>query len=45
VTAFVGPSGTYAIQIIVLAPRYAKPVAAAAALLLIRSLRFPAVRR
>jgi hypothetical protein len=45
VTAFVGPSGTYAIQIIVLAPRYAKPVVAAAALLLIRSLRFPAVPR
>ena len=45
VTAFVGPSGTYAIQIIVLAPRNAKPVAAAAALLLTRSLRFPAVLR
>jgi hypothetical protein len=42
VTAFVGPSGTYAIQIVVLAPRYAQPVAAAASLLLIRSLRFPA---
>jgi len=45
VTAFVGPSGTYAIQIVVLAPRYAKPVVAAAALLLIRSLRFPAAPR
>jgi hypothetical protein len=42
VTAFVGPSGSYAIEIIVLAPRYAKWVAAAASLLLIRSLRFPA---
>jgi hypothetical protein len=44
-TAFVGPSGTYAIQIVVLAPRYARGVAVAAALLLIRSLRFPAAPR
>jgi len=44
-TAFVGPSGTYAIQIVVLAPRYAKQAAVAAALLLIRSLRFPAAAR
>lgn len=41
VTAFVGPSGTYAIDIVVLAPRYAKPAASTASLLLIRSLRFP----
>jgi hypothetical protein len=45
VTNFVGPSGTYAIQIIALAPRYAKPVAAALSLLLIRSLRFAAAAR
>jgi len=45
VTAFVGPSGTYAIQIVVLAPRYARHVAVAASLLLIRSLRFPAAPR
>jgi len=43
--AFVGPPGTYAIQIVVLAPRYARQVAAAATLLLIRSLRFPAAAR
>ena len=45
IIAFVGPSGTYAIQIVVLAPRDAKPDAAAASLLLISSLRFPAAPR
>lgn len=45
VTDFVGPSGTYAIRIVVLAPRYAKPLMAATSLLLIRSLRFPAASR
>jgi hypothetical protein len=45
VTGFVGPSGTYAIEIVVLAPRYARPVAAAASLLLIRWLRFPVAPR
>ena len=45
VTDFVGPSGTYAVEIVVLAPRYAKPLAAAALLLLIHSLRFPAAAR
>jgi len=42
VTDFLGPSGTYAIEIVVLGPSGAKPVAAAVSLLLIRSLRFPA---
>ena len=43
-TVFVGPSGTYAIEMVVLAPVSWRPVAAAASLLLIRSLRFPVVR-
>lgn len=45
VTDFAGPSGTYAIQIVVLAPRDAKPLPAATSQLLIRSLRFPAASR
>jgi len=45
VTFLVGPSGTYAIELVVLAPRYARSAATAASLLLIRSLRFPAVGR
>lgn len=45
VTDFAGPSGTYAIRIVVLAPRYAKQLTAATSLLLIRSLRFPAASR
>jgi hypothetical protein len=45
VTGFVGPSGTYAVEIVVLAPGHANPLAAAASLLLIHSLRFPATPR
>ena len=45
VTDFVGPSGTYAIRIVVLAPRHAKSLTAATSLLLVRSLRFPAASR
>jgi hypothetical protein len=44
VSVFVGPSGTYAIQIVVLAPRSARLAAGGDSSLLIRSLRFPAVR-
>jgi hypothetical protein len=44
VSAFVGPSGMYAIQIVVLASRSARPVAEADSSELIRSLRFPTVR-
>jgi hypothetical protein len=43
-TVFVGPSGAYAIQMVVLAPLNWKPVATAISLLLIGSLRFPVVR-
>ncbi|HUB37341.1 MAG TPA: hypothetical protein VMA72_00655 [Streptosporangiaceae bacterium] len=45
VTDFVGPSGAYAIRIVVLAPRDAKLLTAATSLLLIRALRFPAASR
>ena len=41
-TVFVGPSGTYAIRIMVLAPPSARPVAEATWLLITRALRFPA---
>jgi len=44
VSVFVGPSGTYAIQIVALAPRSARLAAVADSSQLIRSLRFPAVR-
>jgi hypothetical protein len=44
VTVFVGPSGTYAIQIVALAPRSARLAADADSSQLIRSLRFPAAR-
>ena len=44
VSVFVGPSGTYAIQIVVLAPRDAWLAAGADSSQLIRSLRFPTVR-
>jgi hypothetical protein len=44
VSVFVGPSGTYAIQIVVLAPRSARLAAGADSSQLIRSLRFPTVR-
>ena len=45
VTDIAGPSGTYAIRIVVLAPRHARPLTAATSLQLIRSLRFPAASR
>jgi hypothetical protein len=45
VSVFVGPSGTYAIQIVVLAPRSARLAAGADSSQLIRSLRFPAQPR
>jgi hypothetical protein len=44
VSIFVGPSGTYAIQIVVLAPGGARLAAGADSSQLIRSLRFPIVR-
>jgi hypothetical protein len=44
VSVFVGPSGRYAIQIIVLAPRSARLAAGDDSSQLIRSLRFPAAR-
>ncbi len=42
-SVFVGPSGTFAIEMLVLAPLSSRPAAAAASLLLIHSLRFPVV--
>jgi hypothetical protein len=44
VSVFAGPSGTYAIQIVVLAPHSARLAAGADSSQLVRSLRFPAVR-
>jgi hypothetical protein len=45
VAVFVAPSGTYAIQMIVLAPRGVSPIAAGATRQFLRTLRFPAEPR
>jgi hypothetical protein len=45
VTVFVAPSGTYAIQMIVLAPRGASSIAVGATRQFLRTLRFPAEPR
>jgi hypothetical protein len=44
VTVFVGPSGNYAIQVVVIGPQSASPVAAQATRQFIGTLRFPAER-